>query len=56
LGSPIDLTNIRIFELPIEEESHDAVLNQYVVRDTQLAILVDNAIPQLKLMRLENPR
>jgi hypothetical protein len=56
LGSPVDLTNIRIFELPIEEESHDAVLNQYVVRDTQLAILVDNAIPQLKLMRLENPR
>ena len=56
LGSPVNLTNIRIFELPIEEESHDAVLNQYVVRDTQLALLVDNAIPQIKLMRLENPR
>lgn len=56
LGSLIDLTNIRIFKTPIEEESHDAVLNQYVVRDTQLALLVDNAIPQLKLMRLSNPR
>ena len=56
LGSLIDLTNIRIFEIPIEEESHDAVLNQYVVRDTQLALLVDNAIPQIKLMRFENPR
>lgn len=56
LGSLIDLTNIRIFETPIEEESHDAVLNQYVVRDTQLALLVDNAIPQIKLMRMDNPR
>jgi len=56
LGSLVDLTNIRIFEIPVEEESHDAVLNQYVVRDTQLALLVDNAAPQIKLMRLENPR
>jgi hypothetical protein len=56
LGSLVDLTNIRIFEIPIEEESHDAVLNQYVVRDTQLALLVDNAIPQIKLMKLSNPR
>jgi len=56
LGSSIDLTNIRIFKTPIEEEAHNATLNQYVVRDTQLALLVDNAIPQLKLAKLENPR
>ena len=56
IGSPIELTNIRIFEVPIEEESHDAVLNQYVVRDTQNALLVDNAAPQLKLMKLNNSR
>jgi hypothetical protein len=56
LGSPIDLTNIRIFKTPIEEESHNAVLNQYVVRDTQLALLIDNAVPQIKLAKFENPR
>jgi len=56
LGSPVDLTNIRIFEIPIEEESHDAVLNQYVVRDTQLALIVDNAIPQIQLLKMDNPR
>lgn len=56
LGSLVDLTNIRIFEIPIEEESHDAVLNQTVVRDTQLALLVDNGMPQIKLMKMLNPR
>lgn len=56
LGSSIDLTNIRIFKKIIEEESHNAVLNQYVVRDTQYALLVDNALPPLRLVRFENTR
>ncbi len=56
LGSSIDLTNIRIFKTPIEEESQNAVLNQYVVRDTQLVLLIDNAVPRLKLAKFENPR
>lgn len=56
LGSSIDLTNIRIFNTTIEEESHNSVLNQYVVRDSQYLVLLDNAVPRLKLGKFENPR
>jgi hypothetical protein len=56
LGGSIYLTNIRIFSNTIEEESRELVLNQYVVRDTQLASLIDNAVVQLKLLKLSNPR
>lgn len=56
LGGPVYFTNFRIFDTSIEEEKHSAVLNQYVVRDAQLALLVDNAQPQLRVMRLTNPR
>jgi len=56
LAGPVNLTNIRIFTRIIEEEAHNIVLNQYVVNDTQYAELVDNAIPELHLLRLPNPR
>jgi hypothetical protein len=56
LAGPVNLTNIRIFKRIIEEEAHNIVLNQYVVNDTQYAELVDNAIPELHLLRLPNPR
>jgi len=56
LGSPLFLTNVRIFDLPIEEEEQQNVLNQLVVYDTQHALLVDNALNQLKLLKMENPR
>lgn len=56
LSSPINLTNIRIFKSIIEEESRELVLNQYVVKDSHLSILVDNAVIQLKLLKFKNPR
>ena len=56
LGGPIQLTNIRIFKSIMEEEAQQAVLNQYVVRDTHLALLIDNAIPRIHLMKMENSR
>lgn len=56
LASNIDLTNIRIWKKPIEEELHDLILSQYVVRDTHLTLLVDNATPQLLVNRQTNPR
>lgn len=56
ISGPIRLTNIRIFKRIIEEEAHNIVLNQYVVNDTQLAELVDNAIPEIRLLRIPNPR
>jgi hypothetical protein len=46
-GSKLKLTNIRLFNTPIEYEEHSNVLNQYVVRDNQYSIIVDNAIPSL---------
>ena len=55
-ASPTDLTNIRIFTKPIEEEQQNVVLSQYVVNDTHLTLLVDNAVPQLRLPRVQNPR
>jgi hypothetical protein len=56
LAGPVNLTNIRIFKRIIEEEAHNIVLNQYVVNDTQYAELIDNAVPELRLMRIPNPR
>lgn len=56
LGGDINLTNIRIFNTTIEEESRDLILNQYVVKDSHLALLIDNAVIQLKLLKLSNPR
>ncbi|MDC1282336.1 hypothetical protein N8Z10_00120 [bacterium] len=50
------MTNIRVFEQPIEFEQHSNVLNQYVVRDNQLAIVIDNAIPSLGFQKFANAR
>lgn len=56
LGSPLYLTNFRIFNTTIAEELHSSVLNQYVVRDNQNALLIDNAQHQLRTLKLTNPR
>ena len=50
------MTNIRVFTNVIEFEQHNNVLNQYVVRDNQLSILIDNAIPSLGYQRFKNAR
>jgi hypothetical protein len=52
----MDITNIRIWKKPIEEELQDLVLSQYVVKDTHLTLLLDNASPQLLLPNESNPR
>jgi len=51
-GSKFNLTNIRIFDKTIEEEQHMNILHQYVVRDSQHAIIIDNAIPSLQLQKV----
>jgi len=56
LGCETDLTNIRIWSEPIEEELQELILSQYVVRDSHLALLLDNASPQLMLPTASNPR
>lgn len=56
LGCKTDLTNIRIWSKPIEEELQELILSQYVVKDTHLTLLLDNAAPQLLLQKETNPR
>ena len=56
LGSPIYLTNIRLFQNMIEKEKQSAILNQNIVGDSQLAIIIDNAKPILKLPKIAKNR
>lgn len=56
LGCSMDITNIRIWKKPIEQELQNLVLSQYVVKDTHLTLLLDNASPQLLLPNESNPR
>jgi hypothetical protein len=56
LGCQTDLTNIRIFRKPIEIEEQSLVLSQYVVNDNNLAEIIDNASPQLRLAKVSNAR
>lgn len=53
-GGKLKLTNIRLFNTPVEPEQHNNVLNQYVVRDNQLAIIIDNALPSLGFQRFRS--
>ena len=55
-GNNMYMTNIRLFEKTIELEQHQNILNQYVVRDNQLAYLIDNAIPSLGYQKFYNAR
>lgn len=50
------MTNIRVFTKTIGEEQHANVLQQYVVRDSDLSILIDNAIPSLMLRKYGTSR
>ena len=56
LGCQTDLTNIRIWSQTIEEELQELILSQYVVKDSALAELLDNASPELLLSTVTNPR
>ena len=55
-GCNMNITNVRVYDTTLSEEQHSNILNQYVVRDSDKAILIDNALPQVKLMRLANNR
>lgn len=50
------ITNVRVFDTPIEFEQHSNILNQYVVRDNQHALIVDNAIPSIGFQKYANAR
>ncbi len=50
------VTNIRLFDKPVGQGQHRNVLQQYVVRDNQLATIIDNAIPSIQLRRYNQSR
>lgn len=56
LGSPLYLSNIRLFKYMIDQEKQSAILNQNVVIDSQLAIIIDNAKTILKLPKIAQNR
>jgi hypothetical protein len=45
----MDLTNVRLFNKVAETDKQTIVLNQNIVKDAQLAIIIDNALPASKL-------
>ena len=49
MPSAMDLTNIRLFNKVAETDKQALILNQNIVKDAQLAIIIDNALPQSKL-------
>ena len=54
ITSPLLLSNIRLFKQMIDIDKQSIVLNQSIVRDEQLAHIVDNAQPKLKLPKFAN--
>lgn len=48
-GSEMLMTNIRIFDNVIAEQSLTELVNQYIVRENQHLVLVDNAQPKFNL-------
>ena len=55
-SSPIWITNLRMFKQMVEDEKQSAILNQNIVDDARLAIIIDNAKPQLKLPKVARNR
>lgn len=44
-------TNIRVWDESMEEEVQPVTLNQYVVREQDIALLIDNSVNPLRLIR-----
>lgn len=45
----LGMTNIRVWAEAIEEEKQSLILNQYVVKDQEYALIIDNSIAPLKM-------
>lgn len=56
IPAKLDLTNLRLFKKTIEQDQHMNVLQQNVVRDAQLAYIIDNAVPSIGLRKYNQPR
>jgi hypothetical protein len=47
----VGITNVRVMSEIIEEEKQALFLNQYVVREARYGLLIDNAIPPLRMIK-----
>ena len=47
----LGITNVRIMSELIEEEKQALFLNQYVVRESRYGLIIDNAIPPLRMIK-----
>lgn len=56
MTSPLNLTNVRLYKEMLEEEHHNIVMCQLIVKDSDKAIIIDNAKPILRLARIANPK
>ena len=54
--SPLFLTNIRLFDNMLEDEHQNLVLSQLIVKDSEKAIIIDNAKPLLRLAQIAKPK
>jgi hypothetical protein len=54
--SPLWISNIRLFRNMIDLDTQSTVLNQNIVRDAQLAYIIDNAKPLLNIPKFARNR
>lgn len=52
----MDITNIRLWNQLCEETLHNLILSQYVIKDSHLCEIVDNAQPELLIPKVTNAR
>ena len=50
------VTNIRLFNQTIGKDQHTNMLQQYIVRDSHLAEIIDNAVPSIQLRKYNQNR
>jgi hypothetical protein len=56
VGGKLNITNVRVFNKPMDSTEYLNIINQYVVKDNQHALVIDNAVPSLGYQRFKNAR
>jgi hypothetical protein len=56
MPAKMDVTNIRLFKKTIGQDQHLNILQQFIVRDNNLAYIIDNAVPSIGLRKYNQPR
>jgi hypothetical protein len=56
LPSKLNIATVKAFNTMIDEDKHSTVLNQMVVKDTDLAFIIDTCRPLLRIPKITNPK